>query len=386
MSERLAHRLLAVIAGLAVLLALPVALGRMLVLGSVTPPLWTLAQLAGVLAAIAGLARATAHGTSPVRPARLGVAVVAAGLLVETWLHAGSGPPTFPPALAPLSAPAVALCAVGWRGLRAVAVTLLFASGVVALRTSDGWLPAPLFAVGIDGLFLVGTGVAATVAADAVRDAGKQVSQASRAAAQAFAAADAVEQEERTRWAGVVHDDVLSALQAAAHGDDPPSTAGAAAAASTALARLREPARSEGVTPAELVRRLTAGAHDVVPAADVRLDAVAGEDGANVPGPVGDAVLGALTELLRNAARHGSRPGRSAHVVVRGVVSVGDVRLTAEDDGRGFRPEKVPEQRMGLRVSVAARMRAVGGSARWDSAPGRGTRAGVCWPDDGQGR
>ena len=43
------------------------------------------------------------------------------------------------------------------------------------------------------------------------------------------------------------------------------------------------------------------------------------------------------------------------------------------DQGRGFDPEEVPADRLGLRMSVQHRLDAVGGTARVWSSPGEGT-------------
>jgi signal transduction histidine kinase len=50
------------------------------------------------------------------------------------------------------------------------------------------------------------------------------------------------------------------------------------------------------------------------------------------------------------------------------------------DDGIGFDPAAVPETRLGIAVSMVARMRAIpGGNAMVVSAPGVGTRVAISW-------
>jgi hypothetical protein len=90
------------------------------------------------------------------------------------------------------------------------------------------------------------------------------------------------------------------------------------------------------------------------------------------------ALLAARDEALRNVERHA---GTGQARVRIGLPAPGAVELEVIDDGRGFRPDDVPDGgRLGLRLSVHARVRRAGGSARVISAPGRGTRVELRWP------
>jgi signal transduction histidine kinase len=51
------------------------------------------------------------------------------------------------------------------------------------------------------------------------------------------------------------------------------------------------------------------------------------------------------------------------------------------DDGRGFNPERLPKDRLGIRTSIEARMRLVGGVASVISKPGAGTTVELRWPN-----
>jgi signal transduction histidine kinase len=94
--------------------------------------------------------------------------------------------------------------------------------------------------------------------------------------------------------------------------------------------------------------------------------------------PVDDhtaALLGALREAVKNAARHGQGP-------VRVYVESGPdgVEAFVRDRGPGFDPDDLPEDRLGLRESVIGRMERHGGSARVTSAPGEGTEVRLLMP------
>jgi hypothetical protein len=97
-----------------------------------------------------------------------------------------------------------------------------------------------------------------------------------------------------------------------------------------------------------------------------------------IPGHAIQALLAARDEAFRNVERHAGT-GR-ARLEVR-LPAPGAVEVAVIDDGRGFRPDVVPDGgRLGLRLSVDARMRRAGGSARVVSAPGAGTRVELRWP------
>jgi len=97
-----------------------------------------------------------------------------------------------------------------------------------------------------------------------------------------------------------------------------------------------------------------------------------------VPAAVGAALAGAVAEALTNVSRHAA----TARVELRAVPVPGGVLVELADDGPGFDPLRVPAHRRGLRESVIARMRAVGGSAAVASQPGAGTRIVLRWPAD----
>ena len=83
----------------------------------------------------------------------------------------------------------------------------------------------------------------------------------------------------------------------------------------------------------------------------------------------GEAFVAAAREALRNAARHA--PGTTPVVFAE----IGPDRAAAwiRDDGPGFDPQAVLDERRGLRDAIVARMAGVGGRAGVETAPGEGT-------------
>jgi len=82
-------------------------------------------------------------------------------------------------------------------------------------------------------------------------------------------------------------------------------------------------------------------------------------------------------EALTNVARHAG----ARHATLRLVTTPDQVRLTIEDDGRGFDPSRVPRGRYGL-VGLSERAKLLGGVLRLESSPGAGTRVEVLVPLD----
>jgi hypothetical protein len=213
-----------------------------------------------------------------------------------------------------------------------------------------------------------------------------------RAAEQSRAAAVALDRGRREReYLALLHDTAAATFLMAAHGGDPVAVA---AQARRDLVVLAERGEAEGTV--DLGAALAAVARDSGVAVRVSAEVVP------VPAGVALAFVRAVRELLVNVERHaGTREAeltvsRGATVVgagggglVRGGAAgggrgfvPGGVTAVIRDRGQGFAPGDVPEHRRGLRGSVVDRLRAVGGAAVIDSAPGGGTTARLVWPHD----
>ncbi|CAO5153558.1 Signal transduction histidine kinase [Frankia sp. AiPs1] len=128
----------------------------------------------------------------------------------------------------------------------------------------------------------------------------------------------------------------------------------------------------EGVAPARgvaAVAVVATAAKEAAQAADAAQ--------ASVPDEVAAAIAAATGEALRNVRRHAGTD--DARVVTN--IGPGRLRVSVIDRGRGFRPDDVAADgaRLGLRNSVSARMRAVGGEASIVSRPGWGTEIVLSW-------
>ena len=182
-------------------------------------------------------------------------------------------------------------------------------------------------------------------------------------------------QRERNMVDGLIHDEVLATLLAAAQGI-PGIEAPLADQARDALDLLRRWGRGaweEGPGPlAPSVREEVRDIADTFGADFVCTTDVCPTPPANVSWQL----TRALHQALRNCALHA--PG--ARVEVRLDQADTGIVVTVTDDGPGFDPAAVPPQRLGIRTGIRGRMGLVpGGSALVQSAPGQGARVVLTW-------
>jgi signal transduction histidine kinase len=100
-----------------------------------------------------------------------------------------------------------------------------------------------------------------------------------------------------------------------------------------------------------------------------RVDVVVADDVPRLGADALAAVVGAVSEALTNAGRHG---GAGRVTVYAEPADDGGVLCSVKDDGSGFDPAHAVEG-MGLARSVRGRVAEVGGRVEVDSAPGWGT-------------
>jgi signal transduction histidine kinase len=116
-----------------------------------------------------------------------------------------------------------------------------------------------------------------------------------------------------------------------------------------------------------LAALLRAAADDVEEAHRVPVELVMVGD---APASVKVAALAkSAREAMVNAAKHAG----VARVDVYAEVAGGSATVYVRDRGRGFNPDTVADDRMGIRTSIVGRMERHGGTASVESAPGEGT-------------
>ncbi len=207
--------------------------------------------------------------------------------------------------------------------------------------------------------------------------AGRLADEATRAIHEAGAAAAAAEarEAERERLDALTHDHVLATLLSAARLDAVPAVAAQARDTLSRLGAAGETAGTGGVLPAAAALAELRG---VASSSDERVVfRGSAEGGVVAPAEVVRTLGAAMSEAVRNSVRHA---GVSATCVVDVRFGAAELAVTIADDGLGFDPARVPPGRMGVLVSILARVRRLdGGTAHVVSAPGGGTEVRLTW-------
>lgn len=242
----------------------------------------------------------------------------------------------------------------------------------------------PLLAT-LDALYAMILGFVVLIIITMLRQASRSVDGAQEAALRRYdlAARQHANEVERVRIDALVHDSVLTTLLSAAAADTAEEQALAARMARDAIRRLDEagasgPRTVESVGLTVLVRRLRAALTTFAAPFTVR---VVNAPGVELSVEAIEAVYSATVQAMVNSLQHADEPGRATRreLRIRGI-GTGGVVVEIADNGRGFAVHEVPNERLGLRVSIEERMANAGGSARVSSWPGEGTTVTVAWP------
>jgi signal transduction histidine kinase/phage shock protein PspC (stress-responsive transcriptional regulator) len=187
--------------------------------------------------------------------------------------------------------------------------------------------------------------------------------------------AERVRSQERADVAAHLHDSVLQTLALIQkHAGD--------AQAVSRLARAQERdlrawlyAGAEAA-PATVGGALRAAAAETEDTHGVPVELVTVGDVERAATPELQPVLLAAREAMVNAARHAG----ADRVDVFAEVTTAQVEVFVRDRGRGFDPEQVPADRLGIRRSIVGRLERHGGEATVRSAAGEGTEVRLVLP------
>jgi signal transduction histidine kinase len=173
-------------------------------------------------------------------------------------------------------------------------------------------------------------------------------------------------EEERQRFAAHLHDSVLQTLalvQRQAH--DPAAVIRVARRQEHALrAWMAGEAELASETLAAALREVVAEVED-----EYRITVELTAIGDRALDPRGEGLVAAAREALRNAARHA--PG--APVFMFCEIGLDAAEVFVRDEGPGFDPDAVANERRGIRDAMIGRMAVSGGRATIESSPGEGT-------------
>lgn len=263
-----------------------------------------------------------------------------------------------------------------WIGI-AFTVALPIAYAAVRITQGEG---APDFWVSniADNSFSLIFGLVITMLVVVFRSVADGVDTARSKALETYGAAAAAEaaDQERVAIAALMHDSVLSALIAAERADSPRERELSVAMASDALAGLAN-AESEHVTGSEApvsAVQITRSLERAAAVFGLELE-IAEPAPFTVPDRVARAITLAATQAIANAVQHAGAVGLGVTVES----GPEGIEVVVRDGGPGIEDVGgIPDDRLGLRGSIFARMAAVGGVAELTTRRGD-TRVTMRW-------
>jgi len=189
---------------------------------------------------------------------------------------------------------------------------------------------------------------------------------------------DAIEREDQ-RVSALLHDKVLHTFLFAAAANTPAerlASVSLAAEAVDSIEAIQTGAEPEGTTtPASLFLSIKKAALKLSPRIRVTMNS-SGLD--PIPMEAAWAITEAALQAIENSERHSNCTVLELKLnsPESAVISVQIV-----DNGRGFRPDRVPRARLGIRGSIVNRMAVVGGTAKITSILSVGTVVTLRWPE-----
>lgn len=340
-------------------------------------PWWFDLGVTGLVAGVIALAAGGAVGRGTTRlAARLHAGVVLAATLLLPVVAESSYTVDTPPWVHAYLTSAIAGCVLASRRW-----ALNLGLGL-ALILSDLWMRAEVWEAPVSWavndllfeltVFAMGAAVLTSVAL-----AQRGLEREAAATAERFLVARATEQLGRrgAQWDGLVHDEILAALETIAIA--PPDVDVRELARAT-IDGLGEGPPSGDVDHVAFRGSVLEAVLTEYPTASTRC--VATTDARVLPHDAAEALLMAVTEALRNAAEHAFDGRHAGAVSLRLNHGPDRVALEVSDRGRGFERADVGPTSFGLALSIEGRVGAVGGLATVMSRPGHGTTVRMQWP------
>jgi signal transduction histidine kinase len=216
-----------------------------------------------------------------------------------------------------------------------------------------------------------------------VRQAAARVDSANTEAIQSAIANAKVEafEKERQKIDALVHDQVLHSLLVAARASSPSEEKSAQLSAENAMRSLalasKNVTQTEFVTSSALISAIALAAKSL-DYSRVQVE-VPVDSTFNVPSEVAKGITEATIQALDNAIQH----SMAKEITLRMLADFNSqLTVIIEDDGLGFRVDRIPRDRIGIKTSIQFRLTSIGGAAEITSKPGEGTLVKLVWPID----
>ena len=174
-----------------------------------------------------------------------------------------------------------------------------------------------------------------------------------------------IRSDERAEMAAHLHDSVLQTLSLIQRTDDPRRMS---TLARSQERELRSWLYGTGGAPGKLRAAIREHASKTEHEYDVPIEVVAVGADAGLTERI-QALAQAAGEAITNAAKHSGSEKVSVFVERHG----DQIEVFVADQGKGFDPDQIPEDRQGITSSIVGRMKRSGGGAEVTSAPGEGT-------------
>ncbi len=230
-----------------------------------------------------------------------------------------------------------------------------------------------------DGIFTILTNGSIAVIVLMLRNAANSTDKANAEAIQVavLQAKAEAESKERRRLDALIHDSVLTALISATNAKTSVEAQSAAELASSALDKLAKleanAADGSPVFCGDLFDSIITAAKRLDPEIEARKDC---QTHFAVNQEVSSALTEAILQGLQNSQIHAGLNAKRELILK---ASPGVLKLVLKDDGRGFRPNRVPKGRLGIKNSIIGRVQSVGGEVHIVSSPGQGATVILEW-------
>lgn len=205
---------------------------------------------------------------------------------------------------------------------------------------------------------------------DALRDAAvAQASQGSR-------------ERERLRLASVVYNQVIVALNSALNAATPEEREYSARLADASIARLKGySSESSGADSSIPVDALFSSIEELVASQHFGFKLFSSvQSQVWIPAEVAGALTQATLQAVTNSQIHAG--GADVLRELRLKAEGNQLKIVIRDEGVGFRPSRVPKNRLGIRTIIFRQLASVGATAHIDSRPGEGTTVVLEWNAD----
>ena len=354
-------------------------------LGSVQEPeAWHVASMVANFGSLAALLVTYIVGRSIAPAAITFCAVFVATLVAWPFVVAGQDiPPSDPPwtwfLVSVVTASSIMFLPLVWQMAWTFFVPVLF--GITRLAQAgfavDFWWPTLLdvsFAIILGGVFVTLGWMFRSIA--------DNVDESRRTAVETYTAAAVTEaaENERVAVAALMHDSVLAALIASERAQTPREQGLAVAMAQEALTRLANAESDAGLGSdaprrfATLVEEVERGARGL--GVDLVVERAYSHDAPELPGRAANALILAAMQAIANSIEHAGGIGLT--VSARQEPDTQRLHLEVQDLGDGFDLDTVPDDRLGIRGSIIARVAAVGGTVHITS-DSNGTLVRLTW-------